>query len=127
MCCLLFWQMPRTLAGKFQVRLRQRAERKLCGQLGESIFAMAESCHKFPGQQIGLAMSETDRLSAPVREAMTIVRSLARLYDNGNACRVALRAYEKAATERDEVELEKWRSVLSGLLELAQPKGNLRA
>jgi hypothetical protein len=78
------------------------------------------------GSNIGLVMSDTNRLSAPVREAMTIVRSLARLYDNNNACKVALRAYEKAATERDAVELEKWRSVLSGLLELAQPKTNLR-
>jgi hypothetical protein len=76
------------------------------------------------GSNIGLAMSDANRLSAPVREAMTIVRSLARLYDNNNACKVALRAYEKAATERDAVELEKWRTVLSGLLELAQPKGN---
>jgi hypothetical protein len=72
-------------------------------------------------------MPETNRLSAPVREAMTIVRSLARLYDNNNACKVALRAYEKAATERDEVELEKWRSVLSGLMELVQPDGSARA
>jgi hypothetical protein len=69
-------------------------------------------------------MSETNRLSAPVREAMTIVRSLARLYDSHNACKIALRAYEKAATERDEVALEKWRTVLSGLLELAQPDGS---
>jgi hypothetical protein len=72
-------------------------------------------------------MSETNRLSAPVREAMTIVRSLARLYDNNNACKVALRAYEKAATGRDEFELEKWRSVLSGLLELLQPDGSATA
>ena len=71
-------------------------------------------------------MPETNHLSATVREAMTIVRSLARLYDNNNACKVALRAYEKAATVRDKIELEKWRSVLSGLLELAPPKGNLR-
>jgi hypothetical protein len=70
-------------------------------------------------------MPETNHLSATVREAMTIVRSLARLYDNGNACKVALRAYEKAAKAHDEVELEKWRSVLSGLLELTQPKGSL--
>jgi fumarate hydratase class II len=80
----------------------------------------------FLGSNVALVMSDTNRLSATVREAMTIVRSLVRLYDNDNACKVALRAYEKAATERDEVELEKWRSVLSGLLELVQPKGNLR-
>jgi hypothetical protein len=78
------------------------------------------------GSNGGLVMSDTNRLSAPAREAITIVRSLARLYDNNNACKVALRAYEKAVTARDEAELEKWRSVLSGLLELAQPKGELQ-
>jgi hypothetical protein len=72
-------------------------------------------------------MSESNRLTAPVREAMTIVRSLARLYDHNNACKVALRAYEKVAAERDQVELDKWRTVLSGLLELAQPDGTTRA
>jgi hypothetical protein len=72
-------------------------------------------------------MTQAKHLSETVREAMTIVRSLVRLYDNGDACKVALCAYEKAATQHNEAELEKWRSVLSGLLEVVQPNGNLRA